>query len=314
MDRLQATQSWDNKKISRRLDFLLKRASASDSSRVSQAHAFTQAAELALAVGDFGKGWSVLQEAFTRYETLETTERLPTPAALLGAIVGQATVTIAPNALKIKCPNWKEEQEFPWTAPTHLLRNGIGALLAAAVATHHHISEAVPALLMEMPSTSNITYGGGAEAAHIEQQREAIWMQRRLLSVAATSPEAGILSAFGLVRNQEFGILPGNSFAFFEGPPAAPESWTPALSIREDRYTAQIQLVMQDWSLEVKPWLPLIDWGLLCWEIAMSPLHEVPAMDTSVYFIRDLATEITKSRPGPRPIRTGSHERRMRAG
>jgi hypothetical protein len=308
MDALLATQSWNQIKISGRLDFLQRRGSASDSSQVSQAHALTQAAELALAIGDFETGWRLLQEAFTKYVTLETTEFSPTPTALLGAIVGRAIVTIAPNTLKIKCPEWKE---FPWKAPTNLLASGIGALLAAAVATHQHVSEALPALLMEMPSSSNIDYG---TATHTEQRREYIWLQRRLLSLAATSPEAGILSAFGLVRNPDFGILPGKSVAFeMRDEPAPPHMWGPALSMREERYAAQIRLVVQDWSLDVKPWLSLIDWGLLCWELAIGPVSEVPAADSSVRFIRELAKEITNAHPELRPTRTGSRTPRMRA-
>jgi len=295
MARLPVTTSWPQDQISRRLAFLKQCIDRLGSSQMSKAHAQTQAAELALAVGSGKDGRDYLEKTFETLVKLPIPDLLPAPIALFGAILGKAKVCVAMDGLTIESRDWKTPalKTFPWTAPTPLLEKGIGALLAAALASKS--VEGVPAVLgpfpevpSDVPEEERRRMPEEERRRIEEEERRRVWQARRVMLLAANSPEAGILPAFGLRRNHD-GM-------FQTGRPEPKEAW-PTLLAREEEYAARIRLAQQEGRLfGIIRSVPLIDWPLLCLELALQ--RNVPASpppetsEPSAKFIRELVNEL----------------------
>lgn len=275
MASLPATDLWDKSKINNRMAYLKLCADREDLSPHSRVHALTQVAELMLARDqDISDCRKYLELAFGMLSRLPDLEFLPTPTALFGAALQVATVGVHADRLTIKYG--PSSRDFSWTAPTPLLATGIGALLAAALASNVADS-AVPALLGELPVVNS---GRKLE----KNARDELWQKRRVMLLAANAPEAGILPAFGLLRNDK-GM-------FDSGKPDPDAAW-PTLVAREEQYAARIRLSQQDvrW-FGINPSAPLIDWPLLCLELALQRNTKTslpPTKDLSAKFIRELA-------------------------
>jgi hypothetical protein len=326
MTALPPAQLWNKERISHRLNYLVHSARRADATQISKAHAFTLAAELTFAMGKWTafqegtgspvemglrEGIGFLSDAFSNYVTAPEDERPPTPIALLGAILGQAKVFLTVDALKImivRGENQGKQMDFPWSAPTPMLAGGIGSLLAAAAATNSDEQEmhrAFEILTSELPSREHIdvrisTAEDEREGRERERaRRETQWRRRRLMLLAANSPETNILGAFGFHREHDFGYSPISNAMFKLRREADLDTAWSALAAREERYAAQIRLSSQDdeWPFGFQPKAPILDWTLLCWELAVLKQDVSPskANDPSVLFIRDLAHEIKNS-------------------
>jgi hypothetical protein len=286
---------------------------------MSKFYAFKQAAELYLAT-DQAKGVDLLWTAFRTLKLIPETQLLPTPVALFGSVLRQASVKLTASNLVIHCPEfWTAPKEFPWSAPTPILASGIGTILAAALANHTSITDALPALLEKLPprTAGKIeevnTKPEGNEGTKPRGGPAGVWQRRRVMLLAANAPQAGMLPAFGLIRNGQGVFSPARS---------EPDLAWPTLLAHEQQYASRIRIAEQDahWvhygdiqeegaeipalEREINPSLRLIDWALLCIELGLrrKGVGNLPKTnDPSAIFIRDLAARLEAPPPPKDP-------------
>jgi hypothetical protein len=183
----------------------------------------------------------------------------------------------------------------------------MGALLAAALANNTVIAEAVPVLTDALPPVERDPgkiaewerklEKDPEERARFRVSTKSLWERRRVMLLAANAPEAGILPAFGLFRDET---------GMFKWDPNArdPQSAWPTLVAREEQYAANIRLAEHDTGwVGINSRVPLIDWPLLCLELAWLRNYDKAALpptdDPTRAFIRALALELVAPNATP---------------
>jgi hypothetical protein len=279
MARLPETSEWREDQIAQKLKFL-ERGAVLEKSAVGKVSALCEAAELCLATGDTSKAAEFVHRC-TELLFDKEDKSVPSQFALLGAAFGNVEVSVSSVGMiaRRRLAHWadiSDRRMFQWGGPSKFLMEGIGIAIAATLASNH----ASPSSLLSLVGEST----GPADDFGLLGIEET----RRIALLATNSPEADFLPCFGLRRTSK-GFI--GEPAFVRGSP-----W-PCIQLlysMEVHYGRGIRLAAQDndWQ-NLYSRVPLIDWRLLCLEIAMLYRYEDQLPGS---FVRDLADEIRTMR------------------